>query len=84
MSALDPEQLTGEILCDCYACGRSVAMLNDAQGEPCALAHEPIEGALGPNDETGCHAFDGIGDDSDAVIDYLTTCREAAQRNQGN
>jgi len=85
MTELDPKQLTGEILCDCYACGKSIAMLNDADGEPCALAHEPIDGVtLGPNGETGCDAFDVIGDNSDAVIDYLTTCREAAQRKRGN
>lgn len=77
-------ELLGETLCECWACGKSIAVLFDANGEADALAHEPntITGVLGPNGETGCDVFDELEDSFEAGADFLRKCREALEQQQ--
>lgn len=71
---------TGKVLCPCYGCEKPIAVLYGKNNEPTGLAHGALVGnEFGPNGETGCKAFDELGDTADEMTAFLVKCREAHQ-----
>lgn len=80
-----PKQLKGEQLCACYECGQQV-LVTFKRGHPEGLAHPPLkEKTFGPNGETGCKAFDAIGDSGpNDWAAYVAACRQNLETENQN